>query len=63
MKLLLLVLKVIFLLVVTLTIVVLFGVVVLLGGGVELLPLGAVGNEVGVSVHSKHPLGDLLPSL
>jgi hypothetical protein len=28
-------------------VVVLLGVIILVGGGVELLPLGAVGNEVG----------------
>jgi hypothetical protein len=46
-KLLLLVPKAVLLLVVTLAVVVLLGVVVLVGGGVELLPLGAVGDEVG----------------
>jgi hypothetical protein len=35
------------LLIVTLVVVVPLGVVVLVGGGVELLPLGAVGDEVG----------------
>jgi hypothetical protein len=38
---------VILLLVIALTVVIPFGVVVLVGGGVELLPLGAVGDEVG----------------
>jgi hypothetical protein len=60
--LLLLVSKVV-LLIVALAVVVLLGVVVLVGGGVELLPLGAVGDEVVVSPHSKQPLGDLLLSL
>jgi hypothetical protein len=45
--LLLLVSEAVFLLVVTLALVVLLGVVILVGGGVELLPLGAVGDEVG----------------
>jgi hypothetical protein len=35
------------LLIVTLVVVVSLGVVVLVGGGVEFLPLGAVGDEVG----------------
>jgi hypothetical protein len=38
---------VVLLLVVALVIVVLLGVVILVGGGVKLLPLGAVGDEVG----------------
>jgi hypothetical protein len=38
-------------------------VVVVLIGGIELLPLGAVDDEVVVSPHSKQPLGDLLLSL
>jgi hypothetical protein len=38
---------VVLLLVVALVVVVPLGVVVLIGGGVELLPLGAVGDEVG----------------
>jgi hypothetical protein len=38
-------------------------VVVVLVGGVELLPLGAVGDEVVVSPYLKQPLGDLLLSL
>jgi hypothetical protein len=45
--LLLLVPEAILLLVVALVVVVPLGVVVLVGGGVELLPLGAVGDEVG----------------
>jgi hypothetical protein len=44
--LLILVLEVV-LLVVALAVVVSLGVVILIGGGVELLPLGAVGDEVG----------------
>jgi hypothetical protein len=44
--LLLLVFELVLLLLVTLTVVVLVGVVILVGG-VELLPLGAVGDEVG----------------
>jgi hypothetical protein len=39
------------------------GVVVLVEGGVELLPLGAVGDEVVVLPHSMQPLGDILLSL
>jgi hypothetical protein len=46
-ELLLLVPKMILLLVVALAIVVPLGVVILVGGGVKLLPLGAVGDEVG----------------
>jgi hypothetical protein len=38
---------VVLLLVVTLTVVVPLGVVILIGGGVKLLLLGAVGDEVG----------------
>jgi hypothetical protein len=38
---------VVLLLVVALAIVILLGVVVLVGGGVEILPLGAVNDEVG----------------
>jgi hypothetical protein len=45
--LLLLVSRLVLLLVVTLAIVVPLGVVILVGGGVELLPLEAVGDEVG----------------
>jgi hypothetical protein len=45
--LLLVVLKAVLLLIVTLAVVVPLGVVVLVGGGVELLPLGAVSDEVG----------------
>jgi hypothetical protein len=45
--LLLLVPEAVILLVVTLAIVIPLGVVVLIGGGVELLPLGAAGDEVG----------------
>jgi hypothetical protein len=45
--LLLLVPEAVLLLVVTLALVILLGVVILVGGGVELLPLGAVGDEVG----------------
>jgi hypothetical protein len=45
--LLLLVHEAVFLLVITLAIVIPLGVVVLVGGGVELLPLGVVGDEVG----------------
>jgi hypothetical protein len=44
--LLLVVLEAVLLLIVALAAVVPLGVVVLVGGGVELLPLGAVGNEV-----------------
>jgi hypothetical protein len=45
--LLLLVPEVVLLLVVVLAIVVPLGIVILVGGGVELLPLRAVGNEAG----------------
>jgi hypothetical protein len=45
--LLLLVSEAVLLLVVALAVVVSLGVVILVGGGVELLPLGAVGDEVG----------------
>jgi hypothetical protein len=45
--LLLLIPEVVLLLVVALAVVVLLGVVILIGGGVEFLPLGAVGDEVG----------------
>jgi hypothetical protein len=38
---------VVLLLVVALAVVIPLGVVVLVGGGVELLPLGAIGDEVG----------------
>jgi hypothetical protein len=38
-------------------------VVVVLVGGVELLPLVAVGDEVGGVAALKHPLGDFLLSL
>jgi hypothetical protein len=44
---LLLVLEAVLLLVIALAVVVLLGAVVLVGGGVKLLPLGAVGDEVG----------------
>jgi hypothetical protein len=33
-------------------------VVVVLVGGVDFLPLGVVGDEVGVSPHLEGPLGD-----
>jgi type IV secretory pathway TrbL component len=62
-ELLLLIPEAVLLLVVALAVVILLGVVVLVGGGVELLPLGAVGDEVGGAPHSKQPLGDLLLSL
>jgi hypothetical protein len=45
-ELLLLVPELVLLLVVVLAVVVPLGVVILVGGGVELLPLGAVGDEV-----------------
>jgi hypothetical protein len=45
--LLLLIPEAVLLLIIALAVVVLLGVVVLVRGGVELLPLGAVGNEVG----------------
>jgi hypothetical protein len=45
--LLLLIPEAVLLFVVTLAVVVPLGVVVLVGGGVELLPLGAVGDKVG----------------
>jgi hypothetical protein len=45
--LLLLIPEVILLLVVVLAVVISLGVIILVGGGVELLPLGAVGDEVG----------------
>jgi hypothetical protein len=61
--LLLLVQEAILLLVVALAVVISLGVVILIGEGVELLPLGAVGDKVGVSPHSKQSLGDLLLSL
>jgi hypothetical protein len=48
-KLFLLIPRAVLLLVVTLA------VVVLIGGGVELLPLGTVSDEVVVSPHSKQP--------
>jgi type IV secretory pathway TrbL component len=53
---------VVLLLVVALAVVVPLGVVILVGGGVELLPLGAVGDEVG-GITALQPLGDLLLSL
>jgi hypothetical protein len=62
-KLFLLIPRVVLLLIITLVVVVLLGVVVLVGGGVELLPLGAVSDEVVVSPHSKQPLEDILLSL
>jgi hypothetical protein len=46
-ELLLLVPEAVLLLVITLDVVIPLGVVILVGGGVELLPLGAVGDEVG----------------
>jgi hypothetical protein len=46
-ELLLLVPKAVLLLIVALAVVISLGVVVLVGGGVELLPLGGVGDEVG----------------
>jgi hypothetical protein len=46
-KLLLLLVLEVVLLIITLVVVVSLGVVVLIGGGVELLPLGAVSDEVG----------------
>jgi hypothetical protein len=46
-KLLLLIPEVVLLLVIVLAVVIPLGVVILVGGGVELLPLGAVGDEVG----------------
>jgi hypothetical protein len=45
--LLLLIPKAVLLLVINLAVVVLLGVIILVGGGVELLPLGAIGDEVG----------------
>jgi hypothetical protein len=53
---------VVLLLVVALIIVIPLDVVVLVGG-VKLLPLGAVDDEVCGAPHSKQPLGDLLLSL
>jgi hypothetical protein len=38
---------VVLLLVITLVVVIPLGIIALVGGGVELLPLGAVGDEVG----------------
>jgi hypothetical protein len=61
--LLLLVLGAVLLLIVALAVVVPLGVVILVGGGVELLPLGAVGDEVGGVTALKAALGDLLLSL
>jgi hypothetical protein len=61
--LLLLVLKAVLLLVVALVVVIPLGVVILVGGGVELLTLGAVGDEVGGVATLKLALGDLLLSL
>jgi hypothetical protein len=46
-ELLLLIRKTVLLLIVTLAVLVSLGVVILVGGGVEFLPLGAVGDEVG----------------
>jgi hypothetical protein len=46
-ELLLLVPEAVLLLIIALVVVVLLGVVILVGGGVELLPLGAVDDEVG----------------
>jgi hypothetical protein len=54
---------VVLLLVIALAVVVSLGVVILVGGGVELLPLGAVGNEVGGVTTLEAALGDLLLSL
>jgi hypothetical protein len=62
-KLLLLVPEVVFLLALALVTGVVPVVVVLLIGGVELLPLGAVGDEVGGVAALEQPLGDLLLSL
>jgi hypothetical protein len=62
-ELLLFVPEVVLLLVITLAVVILLGVVILVGGGVKLLPLGVVGDEVGGVPHSKQPLGDLQLSL
>jgi hypothetical protein len=62
-KLLLLIPEAVLLLVVALAVVVPLGVVILVGGGVELLPLGAVGDEVGGVTTLKAALGDLLLSL
>jgi hypothetical protein len=56
-------LKLLLLLVITLTVVVPLAVVILVGGGVELLPLGEVSDEVGGVTALKEPLGDLLLSL
>jgi hypothetical protein len=53
---------VVLLLIVALVVVVLLSVVILVGG-VEFLPLGAVGDEVGGVVALKVALGDLLLSL
>jgi hypothetical protein len=61
--LLLLVPEVVLLLVVALAVVISLGVVILVGGGVELLPLGAVGDEVGGVTTLEAALGDLLLSL
>jgi hypothetical protein len=51
------------LLVVALDVVVPLGVVILVGGGVELLPLGAVSDEVGDVAAPEIPLVDLFLSL
>jgi hypothetical protein len=50
-------------LIITLVVVVPLGVVVLVEEGVELLPLGAIGDEVGGVTALKQPLGNLLLSL
>jgi hypothetical protein len=55
--------EVVLLLVIALAVVVPLGVVVLVGEGVELLPLGAVGDEVGGVTTLEAALGDLLLSL
>jgi hypothetical protein len=60
--LLLLVPEAVLLLVITPTVIILLGLVILVGG-VELLPLGVVGDEVSGVAALKEPLGDLLLSL
>jgi hypothetical protein len=61
--LLLLIREAVLLLVITLAVVVPLAVVILVGGGVELLPLGEVSDEVGGVTALEEPLGDLLLSL
>jgi hypothetical protein len=51
------------LLVIALAVVVILGVVILVRGGVTLLPLGVVGDEVGDVTALKAALGYLLLSL